>query len=105
MLISRSNTMETPSLELVDISNIGNYRRAIVKKTDSVFPSGQMVTEHFYGESTAPSIYTGPDLSSVQPNSVPLIVWPHGGPHTVFVDNFMYESTFFLRLGKLLVNF
>ncbi len=49
------------------------------------------------------SIYTGPNSGS----DVPLILWPHGGPHSLLPATFFREADFFNRLGfgVLFVNF
>ncbi len=51
------------------------------------------------------SIYIGPTEGEV--GKVPLIVWPHGGPHSVTLATFYRELTFFnaLGYGVLLVNY
>ncbi|XP_049824230.1 acylamino-acid-releasing enzyme-like isoform X2 [Aethina tumida] len=51
------------------------------------------------------AIYIGP--SEGKDASVPLIVWPHGGPHSAFANTFMMEAAMFLsfNLGCLLVNY
>ena len=43
------------------------------------------------------SIYVGPD-TEVQ-GSVPLILWPHGGPHSVSLDAYNRDVDFFNKLG------
>jgi dipeptidyl aminopeptidase/acylaminoacyl peptidase len=32
--------------------------------------------------------------------TVPLIVWPHGGPHSMFACDYKAEAAFFVLLGK-----
>lgn len=32
--------------------------------------------------------------------SVPLIVWPHGGPHSAFANYCIMEASLFASLGK-----
>nr|CAD7447321.1 unnamed protein product [Timema bartmani] len=51
------------------------------------------------------AIYFGPSSSREQ--EIPLIVWPHGGPHGVFTDDFKMEVAFFglLGFGMLMVNY
>lgn len=51
------------------------------------------------------SIYIGPFEGEL--GTVPLIVWPHGGPHSVTLATFYRELTFFnaLGYGVLLVNY
>ncbi|RZC35335.1 acylamino-acid-releasing enzyme, partial [Asbolus verrucosus] len=46
---------------------------------------------------TFSAIYLGPKTSADK--SVNLIVWPHGGPHSAFVNNFSLESSLFLSMG------
>eukprot|EP00092_Neocalanus_flemingeri_P040427 GFUD01044028.1.p1 GENE.GFUD01044028.1~~GFUD01044028.1.p1 ORF type:complete len:711 (-),score=264.14 GFUD01044028.1:62-2194(-) len=49
--------------------------------------------------------YIGPALAL--PSSVPLIVWPHGGPHSVLTTDFKTVVMFFCQLGYgvLFVNY
>lgn len=54
----------------------------------------------FFSESF-PAIYMGP--KGPEDEKVPLIVWPHGGPHSGFVDAYSLESAFFRSLGKKLI--
>ncbi|XP_023024331.2 acylamino-acid-releasing enzyme [Leptinotarsa decemlineata] len=51
------------------------------------------------------AIYLGP--KSGNDKSVPLIVWPHGGPHSAFANNLFLESALFLSFGYavLLINY
>lgn len=51
------------------------------------------------------AIYFGPENG--QDHDVPLIVWPHGGPHSAFTDDFKMEAALFalLGFGMLLVNY
>lgn len=51
------------------------------------------------------SIYVGP--KSGDQKSVPLILWPHGGPHSAFANNLALEPTVLLSMGYaiLLVNY
>lgn len=44
------------------------------------------------------AIYIGP--SEGKDASVPLIVWPHGGPHGAFANTFMMEAAMFLSFSK-----
>lgn len=52
------------------------------------------------------SIYTGP-APDIADGSVPLIVWPHGGPHALTPNTFYREVDFFNQLGYgvLFINF
>ncbi|XP_050303713.1 acylamino-acid-releasing enzyme-like [Anthonomus grandis grandis] len=43
------------------------------------------------------ALYVGP--ASGKDQSVPLIVWPHGGPHSAFANYFFLEAALFLSLG------
>jgi hypothetical protein len=45
------------------------------------------------------AIYFGPE--SAEDHEVPLIVWPHGGPHSAFTDYFKIEAALFGLLGKM----
>ncbi|CAG9773046.1 unnamed protein product [Ceutorhynchus assimilis] len=49
------------------------------------------------------AIYLGPTSG----DNVPLLVWPHGGPHSSFANYFFLEEAIFLALGYaiLLVNY
>jgi hypothetical protein len=53
---------------------------------------------HYVSESFN-AIYFGP--KSAQDHDVPLIVWPHGGPHSAFTDDFRMEAALFALLGKM----
>lgn len=44
------------------------------------------------------AIYMGPSTGPAR--TVPLIVWPHGGPHSMFVCDFKAEAAFFVLLGE-----
>ncbi|KAI4460707.1 serine peptidase s9 family member [Holotrichia oblita] len=50
-------------------------------------------------------IYIGPQTETKA--SVPLIVWPHGGPHSFSTNNLSLEAALFLKLGYavILVNY
>nr|CAH7731579.1 unnamed protein product [Callosobruchus chinensis] len=43
------------------------------------------------------AIYLGP--KDGKEKSVPLIVWPHGGPHSSFTNNFILQGAMYLKLG------
>ncbi|PSN30871.1 hypothetical protein C0J52_25569 [Blattella germanica] len=47
---------------------------------------------------TYSAIYFGPE--SAPDREVPLIVWPHGGPHSAFANSFHMYHAFFGLLGK-----
>nr|AEE63650.1 unknown [Dendroctonus ponderosae] len=47
------------------------------------------------------AIYLGPSAGDDQ--KVPLIVWPHGGPHSAFANYFILEAALFLSLGYAIV--
>ncbi|CAH1156028.1 unnamed protein product [Phaedon cochleariae] len=51
------------------------------------------------------AIYVGPKTG--QEKTVPLVVWPHGGPHSAFANFFFLEAAISLYFGHalLLVNF
>lgn len=44
------------------------------------------------------AIYVGPKDGAGK--SVPLIVWPHGGPHSSFANYLALEVLIFLSAGK-----
>lgn len=44
------------------------------------------------------AIYIGPKTGDEK--SVPLAVWPHGGPHSAFANNLFLEGAMFLSFGK-----
>ncbi|XP_069703712.1 acylamino-acid-releasing enzyme-like isoform X2 [Periplaneta americana] len=51
------------------------------------------------------AIYFGPE--SPQDHDVPLIIWPHGGPHSGFMNDYKMEAAFFalLGFGMLMINY
>ncbi|KAH0814416.1 hypothetical protein GEV33_008374 [Tenebrio molitor] len=49
------------------------------------------------GVKTFTAIYLGPKDGANK--STNLIVWPHGGPHSAFANNFSLEATLFLSMG------
>ena len=59
-----------------------------------------------YEHVTFSSIYVGPTKDS-DTGKVPLILWPHGGPHSVITTSFMSDVYYFLMLGYsvLLINY
>lgn len=96
LLISSSDSLTSPVLKLLSITE--DYKPIpLTSPTNSIdFPVDlQFVT----GEFSPPAIFHGPTVQSVPPNSIPLIVYPHGGPHSTFVDSFSSETIFFLKLG------
>lgn len=36
--------------------------------------------------------------------SSPLLVWPHGGPHSAFTNSFSSVTSFFALLGKIIAH-
>ena len=52
------------------------------------------------------SIFIGP-TTTIDGNKIPLILWPHGGPHSVIATSFMQDVYYFLMLGYavLFVNY
>lgn len=44
------------------------------------------------------AIYIGPKNGDEK--SVPLVVWPHGGPHSAFGNNLFMEGAMFLSFGE-----
>lgn len=96
LLVASSTTLTNPQLRLLAISQ--DYRAIPITPSSSLveFPTLQ---QFVYGDFSPPAIYHGPAIESVPPNSIPLVVWPHGGPHSTFVDSFTHEAVFFLKLG------
>lgn len=47
---------------------------------------------------TFTAIYFAPKADGKR---LPLIVWPHGGPHSNFVNAFSMEAALFSMLGEL----
>ncbi|CAL8125984.1 unnamed protein product [Orchesella dallaii] len=96
LLVSSSTTLTSPHLRLLRISQ--NYQPIEISESRSPidFPTSKKIV---YGEASPPSIFHGPSTASVPPKSVPLICWPHGGPHSCFVDTFSSETILFLKLG------
>jgi hypothetical protein len=45
------------------------------------------------------AIYFGPEAA--EDHVVPVIVNPHGGPHSVLTDSFSMEKALFATLGKI----
>lgn len=45
------------------------------------------------------AIYFGPDAP--EDHVVPVIINPHGGPHSVLTDSFSMEKALFASLGKI----
>lgn len=43
--------------------------------------------------------YEGIFIHPAKGGSLPLIVWPHGGPHSVFLTNWHMATAFFAQLG------
>lgn len=103
LLVSRSSTLSTPFMELIQYN--GNHKRVQITKSSSSVISNDthFETKKFFGRATVPSFYIGP--KNKENNTVPLIVMPHGGPHAVTVDAFVDELTIFLRQGKFLKYF
>ncbi|ODN03798.1 Acylamino-acid-releasing enzyme [Orchesella cincta] len=96
LLVSSSTTITSPQLQLLRIAQ--NYQ--VVEISQSVSPIDfPTLKELVYGEASPPSIFHGPAIASVPPNSVPLICYPHGGPHSCFVDTFSNDTILFLKLG------
>ena len=60
-----------------------------------------------YEDVSFSSIYIGPSATSDPEKKVPLILWPHGGPHSVITTSFMPDVYYFLMLGYgvLFVNY
>ncbi|XP_017769559.1 PREDICTED: acylamino-acid-releasing enzyme-like isoform X2 [Nicrophorus vespilloides] len=50
------------------------------------------------------AIYLGPKSAE---SKIPLIVWPHGGPHSAYANNLFLEGCFFLSqgYGMVLINY
>ncbi|KAJ8934689.1 hypothetical protein NQ318_015158 [Aromia moschata] len=47
------------------------------------------------------AIYVGPKTG--ENKSVPLVIWPHGGPHSVFANYFILEAATFLSFGHAIL--
>lgn len=98
LLIGSSSTLTSPQLKLLAIAE--NYRAITI--TLPTIPIDFPVTiEYVQGEFSPPAIYHGPAASPAK--SIPLIVWPHGGPHSTFQDTYTPEVVLFLKLGFAVV--
>ena len=88
--------VESPH-EIVD--KPGTFSRSFVHTPKEGHPDPSFASVKFT------SVFTGPE--SAPNRSVPLILWPHGGPHSLTPDTFYREVDFFNRLGfgVLFVNF
>ncbi|ODM91045.1 Acylamino-acid-releasing enzyme [Orchesella cincta] len=96
LLVSSSTTLTSPQLNLLCISE--SYKPVAI--TQAISPiEFQTLKELVYGEASPPSIFYGPAITSVAPNSVPMVVVPHGGPHGGYVDSFS------LGFGVLRLNY
>lgn len=53
------------------------------------------------------AIYYGPPPPATSGKYIPLIVYPHGGPHSAIFNDFLFEFNFFVSIGYgvLAVNF
>ncbi|VVC99151.1 unnamed protein product [Leptidea sinapis] len=40
-------------------------------------------------------------LAKLKADVFPMLVWPHGGPHSAFVDSYSLETAFFCLIGEL----
>ncbi len=102
MLVSRSSTLSTPFLELIQYHHGDGNAHKRAQLTDSAFSVQQNPDEFeikkIHGKATVPSIYIGPKRQ--ENGTVPLIVMPHGGPHAVTVDAFVDELSLILRQGN-----
>lgn len=97
LLVSRSSTLTTPFVELIQYD--GDHKRAQITKSSSCVPNHDCFeVKKFYGKATVPSFYIGP--KNKENKTVPLIVMPHGGPHAVTVDAFVDELSLILRQGR-----
>lgn len=96
LLVGSSTSVSTPFLRLLNIKQ--NYSSETITTSNKLVIPEPMV-QFVYGDVSPPAIYHGPPIESVAPNSIPLIVYPHGGPHSTFVDTFAREVVFFLKLG------
>ncbi|XP_022905429.2 acylamino-acid-releasing enzyme-like isoform X1 [Onthophagus taurus] len=85
--------------ELTDVTVINGLETYNFEYLDVVQPEDDIISKN----STA--IYFGPQ--SAQENSYPLIVWPHGGPHSAFANYFFLEAGLFASLGyaMLFINY
>lgn len=48
------------------------------------------------------AIYLGPEGGEAK--TVPLVVFPHGGPHSASANNFALEYSLLLTTGKIIIN-
>ena len=96
-------TSESFNLMMVDADN---PEQVIVakeeEKTHAEFENGDIVDE--YG---IRSFYLMPKADSMSDRGFPLLVTPHGGPHSVYTDNYNESAQLFCKLGYavLLVNY
>ena len=100
LLVSYSNSMTGPGLKLLSIAQDYKAIPITIPSSRIEFP---VEVQFVSGEFSPPSIYHGPTAASVPPNSIPLIVYPHGGPHSTFVDSFAPDVIFFLKLGFAII--
>ncbi|KAL1514050.1 hypothetical protein ABEB36_003373 [Hypothenemus hampei] len=81
-------------IEITEKINVPEVQSATFKYFDLVAPGGDETAEFN-------AIYLGP--ASGEPNQVPLVLWPHGGPHVAFANYFFLEEALFLALGYAIV--
>ncbi|XP_076266303.1 acylamino-acid-releasing enzyme-like isoform X2 [Rhynchophorus ferrugineus] len=74
----------------LDVPELSNMT---YKYFDLVAPEGSVTNFN--------AIYLGPNRG--ENKTVPLIVWPHGGPHSAFANYFFLEAAMFLSLGYAIV--
>lgn len=85
-------------MELTEINSIDGLENCMYKYFTLKQDTSNAVQEFT-------SIYVGP--KSGNKNSVPLLLWPHGGPHSAFANGLALEPTVLLSMGYaiLLVNY
>ncbi|CAH1722220.1 unnamed protein product [Aphis gossypii] len=85
--------IKIPSIsEGYDFTNISIHE---ISPSRSLPNSDNFIVEHGYTLHDKPTtIFYGPKNSNC-----PLIVWPHGGPHSASLDSFIADAAFFVQIG------
>nr|AGC92665.2 acylamino-acid-releasing enzyme-like protein [Heliconius erato] len=104
VILATFSNMNTPGqLFAAKLPSAGDEQNIEWKRisTPQVVPSSiangkleYMNLKHENSEDTV-SIYFGPN----EGNGHPLVVWPHGGPHSAFVNAYSLEAAFFNLIG------
>lgn len=99
LLTACSTSTRIPSLRLIDIKS-GDFTKIAISISAAIYEPEPKVTiipaQLPADEIMPPSIYVEP----VREGSVPLIVIPHGGPHSVLADSFDHDTAYFTKLGS-----